>query len=70
MDANKSFWDKFKVHWRAITSMAGELGTALDPYLDAIADEMAVLCQGKKTGPHEGKLGLEQACRAIRSHGL
>ena len=28
MDANKSFWDKFKVHWRAITSMAGELDTA------------------------------------------
>lgn len=28
---------------------AGDLGTALDPYLDAIADEMAKLCKERKT---------------------
>lgn len=28
---------------------AGDLGTALDPYLDAIADEMAKLCAERKT---------------------
>lgn len=28
---------------------AGDLGTALDPYLEQIADEMAANCQGRKT---------------------
>ena len=28
---------------------AGELGTALDPYLEEIADEMVVRCKGRKT---------------------
>ena len=27
MSENKTFWDKVRIQWRAITSMAGELDT-------------------------------------------
>lgn len=41
--------DLHGVHVSAGDFKAGEIGTALDPYLEQIADEMTHYCEGKKT---------------------
>lgn len=41
--------DLSNVHVQAGDFKAGEIGSALDPYLDSIADEMVHYCTGKKT---------------------
>jgi superfamily II DNA or RNA helicase len=41
--------DMTSVHVQAGDFKAGDLGTALDPYLEKIADEMKTYCQDKKT---------------------
>lgn len=63
--------DLSNVHVQAGDFKAGEIGSALDPYLDSIADEMVHYCTGKKTVVFLPLVATSQKFRRIlEGHGF